>query len=145
MATRFVGYIKEKSEINVTKTKEKAVINFTISKTREIVEGILETVKARVVLFGAEAEEAAVVIKEGDVVLFSEVRRNPRMFTTEAGTLVESVDLVARSFQVIPKSRYEAAKVALEKECISLSELEFTDADREAQTKTELALEASVA
>jgi hypothetical protein len=143
--SRFVGVIADKSTVNSTKTTGKAVLNLTVEKSRELVAGIMETVKARVVLFGADAEKAEAKLDVGKVVLFSDIRRNPRIYTTEAGTQVESVDLVARGFDILKKADYEANKDALEKLCIDLNTLEFTDEDRKMLEKADEALAASVA
>lgn len=142
---RFVGVIESKTELNTTKTKEKAVINFMVGKTRELMAGIQETVKARIVMFGPDAEVANAKIDAGKVVLFSDVRRNPRTYVTDAGTTVESVDLIATSFHVLNKKDYEAAKDELEKLCIGTDQLEFTDQDRKTLEKAEAAAAASVA
>lgn len=142
---RFVGIVADKSDINTTKTTGKSVLNVTVEKTRKLVGDITETVKARVVLFGADAEKANAKIEPGKVVMFTDIRRNPRAYTTDAGTPVESVDLVARGFDILKKSEYEASKDALEKLCIDMSALDFTEEDRKALEKADEALAASVA
>jgi hypothetical protein len=141
---RFAGIIMEKSELNELTSTGKAVINLVVAKTEEIIAGIKEQIEARVVLFGPLAARADAELEEGKVVMFN-VQKNPRIYVTEKGTRVETVDLVARGYTVLTKTQYEKAKDQIEAMSFSANDLIFTDEDREAATKQLAESDASVA
>jgi SpoVK/Ycf46/Vps4 family AAA+-type ATPase len=130
--TRFAGTIAEVSDLNTTNTSGKSVINMWVERTEEIIEGIKEEVRARIVLFGDLAEKAEDQIDEGKIVMFTNCQRNPRTYVTDLGTEVETVDIVARGFKVLTKTQYEKARDQIDAMSLTSSELEFTDKDRQA-------------
>jgi hypothetical protein len=130
-ADRFAGVVAEISDLNKTDTSGKPVINLWIERTEEIIEGIKEEIRARIVLFGSLAQKAAEEIEEGKVVMFTNCRRNPRAYVTDRGTEVETVDLVAQGYTVLTKTQYERAKDQIAARSISIDQLYFTDEDRE--------------
>jgi hypothetical protein len=130
-ANRFAGTIEEISELRIL-GNGKAVTNVTVSKMQEIIAGIKEQVRARVVLFADLAERAHSDLEEGKMVMFTDCQRNPRAYTTDKGTYVETVDVVSRGFVPLSKTQYEKAKDQIEALSMSVDELTFTDKDRKA-------------
>lgn len=129
---RFAGTVADMSDLNVTNTSGRSVINMWVERMEEIIPGIPEAIRARIVLFGDLAEKAEAEIEEGKVVMFTNCQRNPRIYVTENGTEVEAVDVVARGFRVLSKAQYEKARAEIDKLSLTTDELEFTKADREA-------------
>jgi hypothetical protein len=128
---RFAGTVEEISELRILDSG-KAVTNITVSKTQEIIAGIKEQVRARIVLFADLAEKAHTELEEGKVAMFTDCQRNPRAYTTDKGTYVETVDVVSRGFVPLSKAQYEKAKDQIEALSIPVSELVFTETDRKA-------------
>jgi hypothetical protein len=131
MANRFAGTIEEISELNTTNTKGRPVINMWCERMEEVIEGILEPVRARIVLFGDLAEKAFDAVEEGDIVMFLNCQRNPRIYVTELGTEVKAVDVVARGFKVLTPAQYKKAKDQIDELSLKATDLEFTDEDEQ--------------
>jgi single-stranded DNA-binding protein len=130
MKDRFAGMIVEKTELNSLSSTGKAVINFTVAKTEEVIAGIKEQIEARIVLFGSLAERANRELDAGKVIMFTNVQKNPRIFTTEKGTEVETVDLVARGYTILNKSQYDKSKADIDAISFGAKDLIFTEEDR---------------
>lgn len=135
MSKIFVGRIEEVGELNSYNDKGDAVANIVVGTTREIVGGIMETVKRTVVLFRGEATKAVDNLKPNDHVVFSEVQRSPRIYTNAKGLPVELVDLRAEGFTKITKKQFEENMTALQEKAIPDSEFSFTADDRETLQK----------
>jgi single-stranded DNA-binding protein len=131
MADRFAGTVEEISELRRLNSG-RAVTNVTLSRTQEIIKGIKEKVKARIVLFADLAEKAHTELEKGKVVMAYNASRNPRVYTTEKGTTVETVDVVAREFEVLESAVYKKARKQIDELSFSAQDLQFTDKDREA-------------
>ncbi len=132
----FPGEVVEIKEIREL-DNGKSVLNIIAACTVEVVEGFKETVEKTMVLFARKADEADEKINEGDCVIFSRCKRNPRVFTTEAGNTIESVDIIAEQFQVMSKSVFAKVSNGLISagKVPDMSELDFTDEDLAAITK----------
>jgi hypothetical protein len=129
-ADRFAGTIEEISELRVLNSG-KAVTNVTVSRMQEIISGIKEEVKARIVLFADLAEKAHAELEKGKVVMFTNCQRNPRTYVTDQGTHVETVDVVSRGFVPLTKTQYEKARDQIDSLSLKIEDLQFTDKDRE--------------
>jgi len=125
----FPGQIVEKKELHELETKGTSVINFVAKFSQEIVKGFKEDFEKRIVMFARKAEEAEEKIKEGDFVIFSCCKRNPRQFTTEAGNDIKSVDILAEQFKVVKEKDFPAIAKALKESIPDMNLLNFTDAD----------------
>jgi len=127
---RFAGTIADKSELNITNSSGRSVINLWAERMEEIITGIPEAVRARLVLFGDLAEKAEAELEPGKVVMFTDCQRNPRVYRTDRGTEVETVDVVARGYKVLTKTQYEKARSEIDSMSLSRNDLRFTEADR---------------
>lgn len=112
----------------------KSVINFVVSYAQEVVEGFTEEIEKTIVLFSRKAIEADNGIEEGDFVVFSGCKRNPRTYTTLSGNTVEQLDIIAEQFKVVDIEQFENITAALVKagKVPDMSDLAFTDEDAEA-------------
>ncbi len=126
----FPGQIVEKKELHELETKGTSVINFVAKFSQEIVKGFKEDFEKRIVMFARKAEEAEETIEEGDFVIFSCCKRNPRQFTTEAGNDIKSVDILAEQFKVVKEKDFPAIAKALKADIPDMNLLNFTDADQ---------------
>lgn len=133
-ATYFPAEVIEMNDL-VELDDNKCVLNITGSFETEIVPGLTESIEPRITLFSRKAREAVEKLKEGINVVFTGVKRNPRAWTSEASNKrVETVELIAEGFTVVPKSKYEAVVKALEEKesLFDIDLLAYTDEDRAA-------------
>ena len=114
------------------------LLNVTIEFKSSIYAGIIEIFEKRIVLFDKLAKKAHIEVSEGDFVLFSECRRNPRRFITNKGTECETCDIIANRFTVIDQDVYEQNSLVFIEDMPSMSELIYTKKDREASNNKSL-------
>lgn len=129
----YPGVVLEKSEIKEL-DDGKSVLNMIVERTIELFEGFTEKVEKRIVLFNRKAREADAQVSVGDCVIFSKCKRSPRSFTTDKGNFVETVDILAESFQV-ESTRAKFNKISATLLSMHVipesSDLDFTEADAE--------------
>ena len=129
MSKFYAGTIVEKRE-GTFGDDATAVLNLIVASTKKAFGGIEIAVKKTVVLFRKEAEIAGAKLKEGDRVYFDDVVRNPRIYTTKRGSIVETVDMIAENFTKLTKAELEAGLAEGSANMMSGSDFDFTDDDR---------------
>ena len=118
---------------NPTTSDMESILNVIVATTKKLAGSINVTVNRTVVLFKAVADKVHADFKAGDFIIFNEVERNARSYTTPRGTLVETVDInLLRTGTVssVTKTAYNKNLNILTPMMLPADDLEFTDEDR---------------
>ena len=118
MKDLYAGTLVEKRDIASYNDDGDTVLNLVVKTSKTIV------------LFRGEADRADAELKVGDNIVLSEVARSPRIYRTTKGSTVETVDMIAESFVIVPPREFKTSLSELTKMSLTEEDLVFTDADR---------------
>ncbi len=122
----FAGKIEEKQELSTYNDKD-SVINLIVSTKKVIAGTITTTIKRTIVLFKGDAVKADRSLKVGDMALFTEVERSPRIYKNKKQEEIQVLDLRANGFTKLTAKEFKDNKDALAD--LMITELDFTDED----------------
>ena len=126
----FAGIVVDKGELIDLEENGKTALNLIIEANLENdLMGEKEEVDQRVVLFNAMAEKAEDKIEEGDCIVITDGSRNPRVYTTQKGTTVSTVDIVVRRFMKVAKTKLPSILTKIKNQMFTLEDLTFSTID----------------
>lgn len=125
----FAGEIIEKKELATFNDDGDHVLNVVVGVTKTLFGDVTTILKRTVVLFRKDAEAADATLREGGFAVFTEPRRNPRVYQNKAGEDVCVVDILANGFTKLTKSQWDENQDYIQ--TMQLDGLDFTDEDWE--------------